>query len=108
MKTLLMMILLGAVLVATRDVDVAALARGTGAFVLTAAGATGVAWLTERALFAAGFDAGKIAALVQVLVAGTAGIAAYAAFSLLLRLPELPDTLKLAVGAIRRERPVAP
>ena len=32
----------------------------------------------------------------------------YAAFSLLLRLPELPDTLKLAVGAIRRERPVAP
>ena len=100
-------LLLGAVLIATRAVDVAALARGAAAFVVAAACATGVAWLAERALFVIGFDAGKVAALVQLIVAGTAGIATYAAVSLVLRLPELPDTWRLAVGAIRRERPAA-
>jgi putative peptidoglycan lipid II flippase len=101
------LLLLGAVLAATRAVDVGSLARGAVTFLLAAACATGAAWLAERALYTAGFDAGKLAALVQLVVAGTAGVATYAAISLALRIPELPDTLRLAVGAIRREPPVA-
>jgi putative peptidoglycan lipid II flippase len=101
------LLLLGAVLAATRAVDVGSLARGAVTFVVAAACATGAAWLAERALYTAGLDAGKLAALVQLVVAGTAGVATYAAISLALRIPELPDTLRLAVGAIRREPPVA-
>jgi len=56
-------------------------------------------------MYTVGFDAGKVAALVQLVVAGGAGVAAYGAISLLLRVPELPDTLRLAVAALRRDRP---
>ena len=98
-------ILLGAILAKTRVVDLGSLARGTATFLVAAVGATVTAWLVERGMFAAGFDAGKIAALVQLVVAGGASVVAYAAISLLVRVPELPDTLRLAVGALRRERP---
>jgi putative peptidoglycan lipid II flippase len=97
--------LVGVTFATTRALDARALARGTVTFLVAAAGATAAAWLVERGLYVAGFEAGKLAALVQLVLAGGAGIAAYATIALVLRVPELPDTVRLAVGALRHERP---
>ncbi len=85
--------------------DVRSLARGAVLFLAAAAVATGTAWVVERALYAAGFDAGKPAALLQLLLAGTAAVGAYALASLALRVPELPELVRLLAGVLRGDRP---
>ncbi len=86
-------------------VDVGLVARGAALFVPAAVVATLVAWGAERVLFELGFDAGKAAALLQLLVAGSAAVAAYVAASAILRIPELPTLGRLLIGALRGERP---
>jgi hypothetical protein len=49
----------------------------------------------------------KVLVLVQAGTAFAAAGATYVGFSLALRLPEFRETLALAIGALRRERPSA-
>ena len=86
-------------------VDVGLVARGAALFLAAAVVATGVAWGVERVLFVAGLDAGKVAALLQLLLAGSAAVGAYVLASVALRVPELPTLVRLLVGALRGDRP---
>ena len=86
-------------------VDAGLVGRGAGLFLMATIIATAVAWGVERVLFMAGLDAGKAAALLQLLLAGSAAVAAYVLASLVLRVPELPTLARLLAGALRGERP---
>jgi putative peptidoglycan lipid II flippase len=71
---------------------------GVGAAIAGVAGAIAVRLIDALI----GVDPGKIALAIQVICAGLAALAAYLLYSRLLRVPELPQTLDLLRGLLRR------
>ncbi len=77
--------------------DLAPIGRGVAAFVPGAVLASGAALAVDRLLSSATHNSAAIPALlVELAMAGAAGLTAYAAWSRLLRLPELDEALELA------------
>ena len=73
-------------------------------FVIGAVMAAGAALVAVRLIeLVVGLEPGRLATLIEVVVASGIGAAVYVAYSALLRLPELRQSLQLVRSAVRRE-----